>query len=160
MAMTMESLYPLGQGIRQLVGQDTKATARSTGIIKFCLYLAILGVHPYAYAYGVLVIRLYHRHEALVLREGVESYMSATIQYGREIILGIGWTVGMSQASELAIGKQSLIDTAGRSMADILTKDGKSLPEGIGLESQDYLNTSRICNMLDQFQIATQQLFF
>ena len=152
--MTMETLYALWQCIGQLVCQYAKPATRRTRIIKLCLYLAILWVNPNANAYGMFLVSLYHRHKALVLRKGVEGYMSATIQYGREIFLGIGRTVGMSQTAKLAIGKQRLINAAGRSMADILTKNRKGLPQGIGLESQNYLHTSRICNMLDKLEIA------
>ena len=149
MAMAVEAFDAFGQRLWQLFCQHAEATARCTGIVEFCLNLAVLGVDAQAVGYVMLAEVLTDMAEAFVLREGVEGDVPAAMEYVAELILFVSWTIGMSQGAELLEREPRFAKAAGCGMTDVLAEDGEGPPQGKGLEGKDYLYIGSIGNVLD-----------
>ena len=84
--------------------------------------------------------------------------MRAIAQDRGELLSGIGRTKGVCLSTHLFEGQSSLPDGARRAVGDILTDDGEGTPEGISLEGQDDLYTGSASHVLDQAEVASQQI--
>ena len=65
----------------------------------------------------------------------------------------------MYVASELLCAEQKLVDRAGRAVAYVLAYYRECTPQGVGLESHDYLCTAAACHVADKAQIGAQAVF-
>lgn len=63
----------------------------------------------------------------------------------------------MGQRPELFEREACLTETTGCGMADILAENGERTPQGKSLEGKDNLHISRISDILDKLQVATEQ---
>ena len=140
-------------------GQHAETASRGTWIVEVGGNLAVFGIDAQAVADGVFRVLVCLRPETGVLGEGIEGNVATAAQNFGEVLLRVGWAVGVGRRTELFQREPGLVGAAGCGVADVLAEDGEGAPQGKGLEGKDNLGSAGLRHMADELEIAAQERF-
>ena len=117
------------------------------------------GRHTPSLRFMLGVVCLNQRTEFLILRHAVEGYVRASLQKLREGLLRIYRAIRMHILSEEIKRQLHLIERRSRGGGEIFRNYRECLPQGVGLERHDYLDSGTLLGLFQAAHIAPDAAF-